>query len=162
MSSTLASLPQLESIDFGVSKLTALGDLSGFSKLKELRIRAADLSGSLPSLNGLPSLETVDLASNGYSGPIPDSFISSTVKSLELTANYGLNGTFPANFSNLRDMRIFETWFTGITSPFPDGLTIKSGGTCYVNESDRKRVCRKPGQIIPSECGTLPDCKVAA
>ncbi|KAJ0733216.1 putative non-specific serine/threonine protein kinase [Helianthus annuus] len=120
--------------------------LSNISRITEISLDRAGYSGSLTSSSwNLPFLQTLDLASNYFSGPIPGSFSrltrltrlsvstnllngsipdspGSLPGSLEelLLDNNGLHGPIPLSLNGLKNLKRLELQGNQLSGEFPD------------------------------------------
>ncbi|KAE8730041.1 Phytosulfokine receptor 1 [Hibiscus syriacus] len=91
--------------------------LAGLDQLKTLNLSRNFLKDSLPlSLFHMPNLEQLDLSSNDFSGPIPESINLPSIRSFEISWNY-FNGSFPShicvNSSRIRFLNLAVNYFSG-------------------------------------------------
>lgn len=130
------------------------------------------LSGTLPSLNGLPQIREVYLGHNAFTGTIPADFlkgVSDKSKLLVLDLSYNnLSGPIPSSFSKFADLRLelgrnqisgipeelcaMESWYNGEVANGCDAILCFPG---TYNEFGRRidakttcMTCTYPGSAI--------------
>ena len=85
--------------------------------LRELRVSGAGVTGSLPELNGL---QVLDLSNTSVSGSIPDSYATSSLRSLAL-AGTDVSGQLP-DFGQARKLTSLNIGNADLTGVIPSGL----------------------------------------
>ncbi len=89
--------------------------------LRELRVSGADVTGSLPELNGL---QVLDLSNTGVSGAIPDGYATSSLRSLNL-ADTDVSGQLP-DFGQARKLTSLNVGNADLSGVIPSGLGASS------------------------------------
>ena len=93
-------------------------------RVTRLRLTIKRLSGELPRLEGLTSLQAVDLSNNQLSGPIPDRLFEG-LTSLQLVwlNNNKLSGPIPEKlFEGLTSLQVVELSNNQLSGPIPEKL----------------------------------------
>lgn len=86
--------------------------------LRVLNLKRNRLSGPLPDLSGLSSLELINLESNEFTGSVPDFATSPNLVEMNLTRNK-FNGNLP-NFAGLNNLEKVLLWHNELTGSIPD------------------------------------------
>ena len=122
----LSKLVNLESFTCSENDLTGMvPSLDGLRKLTTLRMSNNKLTGTLPSFAQHPSLVALDLSQNKLVGSIPSTMLASVAASaaifLDLSTN-SLTGTVPGELARFTDLTIFlrENRIEGINSNLCD------------------------------------------
>ena len=93
-------------------------------RVTRLRLTIKRLSGELPRLEGLTSLQAVDLSYNQLSGPIPDRLFEG-LTALQEVRLYGnqLSGVIPERlFEGLTSLREVDISYNQLSGPIPEKL----------------------------------------
>lgn len=120
---SVVNATQLEYLSIANNKLngTIHGNLSGLVSLKEFDLTNNELVGSLPSFGAKPSIQTLHLDGNSFTGSIPASIGKCT--SLQILTVFGslLSGSIPAELAALPALTLIDlerNKLSGIIPPF--------------------------------------------
>ncbi|KAE8777486.1 LRR receptor-like serine/threonine-protein kinase FLS2 [Hordeum vulgare] len=129
----LSKLPMIVELDLGNNHLTnpEYAKFSPMSTLKLLSLANNDLNGTFPQfiLNcSSPSMRSLDLSGNAFSGPLPDplSEMVPRLRYLNLSSN-GFSGSIPCSLSRLQKLKWLYLNSNNLTGGIPKELGMITG-----------------------------------
>ena len=138
------------SVDTPITEWEGVSARGEPARVQELRLDAADLSGTIPAeLGGLSGLNFLLIAVSSFTGPIPAELGNlSNLRRLYIIGQ-GLTGTIPAELGNLSNLYGLRLETDGLTGSVPAELGNMSGlGTLNITANGLTGT-------IPPELGSL-------
>ena len=129
-----------------------------FTFIQEMSLRGTSRTGPLPSLLGsrstnMTALYLLDLGSNSFTGPIPESYGHlPNLQFLLLNDNPGINGTIPSSFSNLQWLRALYVDKTGISGNMDEVCSLPNVADKLEGQEGIYANCEQGGPVT-CDCG---------
>ena len=117
----------------GMNLVGTLPSLDGLPQLQQLDLSNNQLSGAIPSLDALTSLVKLDLSANQLSGAIPSLSAITPLTILNLSGNQ-LSGTLPS-LSALIHLSLLDLSHNQLGGPIPSMSALVSLKTLYLSDN---------------------------